>query len=107
MKWLKRLLKKRKPLSPLAQALSEALDQDGWELGEHTMKNSRIKLELWISNGPQYFRVYSANGMRISDRNPGFDMSADEKEILWQKVMHINSITAANLVTLLTHFKGG
>ncbi len=55
----------RRYMTDLGKEIEEALQSDAWHLDEYTLKHKSSGLQLWISNGYPYFKIYRA--ARIDD----------------------------------------
>ncbi len=55
----------RRFMTDLGKEIEEALQSDAWHLDEYTLKHKSSGLQLWISNGYPYFKIYRA--ARIDD----------------------------------------
>jgi len=55
----------RRYMTELGKEIEEALQSDAWHLNEYTLRHRSSDLQLWISSGYSFFRLYKAAG--ISD----------------------------------------
>jgi hypothetical protein len=69
-------------LGPAARLVYAALDNpDAWEVGMHTMIHKPSKLQFWVANGAQHFRLYKPDEMQCFN---GF-----ERKVLWARIEHM------------------
>jgi hypothetical protein len=61
-----------------------------WEVDEHTLDHKPTKLELWIANGPGYFRIYKLDKWDPTDASRQWFNDADTV-ILWLHVARVRN----------------
>jgi hypothetical protein len=67
-------------LSPLAYVIWVSLaDKDAWAAESHTIYNSQLKLELWISNGIGWFNPF------FNIYNEPADLGHIDRHLLWPR----------------------
>lgn len=74
MNWYDRYIQWR--LRPHAKLVYQAMESDGWDMSEHTIKHIRSGLRFWVGSGAGNFKLY----MPEIDCFNGF-----EKRVLFKK----------------------
>ncbi len=85
MKWINE--KYHKPrMSELGKELLEAVENDDWQVSEHTLKHKKSNIVLWVSNGFRYFRLHEVpfeQHKMIPDKYLTDALNYHDRRVLW------------------------